>query len=113
LGRKDGFVYDPTDGFKYEKELYYKLYDAEVISSYEEKNCKDYKFYKDVIKQYDRANISFLTLFLQYLEEEENIKPTINHKILLNEIEEIRKKYNITKRYDKKVMDEYRKGIQK
>lgn len=110
---KNGYVYDPTDGFKYEKELYYKLYEAEVVVSYNEKNCKDYKFYQEITEQYDEANIHFLTLFLQFLEEEENIKPTINHKILLKEIEKVRKKYNITKKYDKSVMDEYREEIKR
>lgn len=110
---KDDFVYDSTDGFKYEKELYYKLYEAESVVTYDEENCKNYNFYQDMIQQYDEANIPFLTIFLQFLEEEENKIPTINHNLLLKEIEAVRKKYNIIKRFNQSVMDEYRKEIEK
>ena len=60
-----------------------------------------------------KNNISFLPIFLQYLEEEENIKNTINNNLFLNEINVIRKKYNITKRYEEQVMNEYRSLLNK
>ena len=79
-----------------------------MVVSYDKESCKDYKFYQEMIGQYDNVNVGFLSIFLQYLEEQENIKKTMNHNFLLKEIKEVRKKYNITKVYDSKVMDEYR-----
>lgn len=108
---RNGYVYDPTDGFRYEKDLYYKIYQPKVVDVYDEHTCKNYKFYQDVIKEYDEANISFLSIFLQYLEEQESIEPTINHNLLLEEIKNVKEKYNITKVYDKTVMDEYRNRL--
>lgn len=105
---KDGYVYDPTDGFKYEKELYYQLYDAKVVVSYDEEKCKDYNFYQEVIRNYNQADVSFLSIFLQHLEEQDDAKANMNHYFLLEEIKKVREKYNITKRYDQKVMEEYR-----
>lgn len=49
--------------------------------------------------------------FKKYIEE--NKIPTINHNLLLKEIEEVRKKYNIIEIYDKYVMEEYRKELEK
>jgi len=110
---KDGYVYDPTDGFKYEKNLYYKLYDVEVIESYDEETCKNYKFYQDIIKKYNNADISFLSILLQHIEEQDDIETNMNHYFLLEEIKKVREKYNIIKRYDKKIMEQYRTMLKK
>ena len=45
---------------------------------------------------------------VHFLEEEEYKQPTINHNLLLEEIKQIRNKYNINIRYDEKVMENYR-----
>ena len=106
---KDNYVYDPTDGFKYEKEIYYKLYEPQVINVYDETSVKNYDFYQKVINKGKEVNLKILPIILQYIEEQENIEESINHDLLLNEIEQIRKKYNITIKYNKQIIDEYRK----
>lgn len=108
---KDGYVYDPTDGFKYEKDFYYKLYEPQITKVYDENTCQKYNFYQEVLNEKGTINLDFLTIILQFLEEQENIKPTINHTLLLNEIAILRKKYNITLKIDKNTMEKYKEML--
>lgn len=112
---KDGYVYDPTDGYKYDKELYYQLYQPEVIEVYDERSVKTYSFYQEVIGNL-KGTISQenLALIFQYLEILEEEMPTLNHNLLLDEIDICREQYGITKKYSPQVMMKYRslmKGI--
>lgn len=108
---KDGYVYDPTDGFKYERDFYYNLYKPQITKVYDEKTCQEYDFYRDVLNEKGNMNLDFLTIMLQYIEEQENINPTINHTLLLNEINTLRKDYNITLKIDKNIMEKYREKL--
>mgnify|MGYP003297928216 CR=1 FL=1 len=42
---KDGFVYDTTDGFRWDKDLYYELFQPVVREVYTEETVKDYEGY--------------------------------------------------------------------
>ena len=111
---KDGYVYDPTDGHKWKKELYYRVFEPEVLEVYDENTVKDYAFYQDVItRKQEVVSEERLALMLQYLEILENDHPTINYNLLLEEIELCRKKNHITIKYDSHVMKKYRQLMEK
>lgn len=106
---KDGYVYDPTDGYKYEKQLYYQFYNPEVIEVYDEKTVNFYPFYHEVVGNLGSIiSEDNLTLMLQYLEILEEENPTVNHTLLLEEIHVCREQYGITKKYSSEAMAKYR-----
>ena len=111
---KDGYVYDPTDGYKWEKSLYYRIFEPEVVEIYDENSVNDYDFYQEVINSSSKKDITKdnLTLILQYLEILEEENPTVNHTLLLDEIEICRQQYHITQKNDDYVMKKYRKLIE-
>ena len=90
---KDGYVYDTTDGFKWDKKLYYELFEPIVCEVYDENSVQDYLFYQSVIKKEGKEippeNLALVT---QYIEELENEKPGFNHYYLQRELKLWRKK---------------------
>jgi len=107
---KDGYVYDSTDGCKYEKELYYKNYEVEVVEAYDEFSVQSYQFYNEVSSKINQDNVPIeqLAMMLQYLEMLELENNTINHYMLLDEIDKCRELYGATTIYEDKVMQKYK-----
>lgn len=105
------YVYDPIDGFKWNKDLYYKYHKPEVVCEYDESSILNYDDYHKMssILCYDNHNISieFLTLMLQYIEVLELEESTLNHQILLDEIEKCRQTYQVTEKYSREVLKEF------
>ncbi|MBP3634935.1 MAG: hypothetical protein J6J17_00550 [Bacilli bacterium] len=102
---KDGFVYDTTKGVKFKKEYYYEIFNPQIIRALNEDNYIDDNIYmyflisgmQDV--ENERRNLELTFKMLEYLEK---LKPTINGKRLLNEIE----KYRIENPYNEKLPEE-------
>ena len=112
---KDGFVYDPTDGYKWEKELYYRVFEPIVVKEYDEETVQNYPFYQETIQRLGKNDFDkdAVALILQYLELLEGENPSVNHNFLLEEIENFRSKYQITRRYSDQVMKKYREFMEK
>lgn len=107
---KDGFVYDTTDGIKWDKELYYSLFKPVIHASYTKETVKDYEYYNTVIEQSSiTIPIAQLTLMIQHIELLEEEKPSGNKEALLNEINLWRKANNITKRFSSDEMEKFKK----
>lgn len=111
---KDGFVYDPTDGYKWEKELYYHVFEPVVVKEYDEESVQNYSFYQETIQRLGKNDFDkdSVALILQYLELLEAEIPTVNHYFLLEEIEKSRSRYQITRRYSDQVMKKYREFME-
>ena len=106
---KDGFVYDTTDGFKWDKKLYYELFEPIVYEVYDENSAQNYPFYQSVIKKEGKEiSLENLALVTQYIEELESENPGFNHYYLQRELKLWREKNNI-KLFSKETMTEYRK----
>ena len=100
----DKYVYDTTDNCKWDKEVYYALYEPKAISILTEKDCMMDEFYSSVINHNtDKVgDLDAIELMLEALELLEKEKPTINHDLLLNEIALFRNKYGLKPKYYKK-----------
>lgn len=110
---KDGYVYDVTDGFKWKKEVYYEIYQPEIISSYDEETCKNYDVYQLIMEEIElQKQLSFDSeLMLEIIELKESEKKSINHKKLVEEIEIFRKKENLEKTYSLKYVKQKAKNF--
>lgn len=110
---KDGFVYDTTDGFKWEKNLYYQLFSPEVINTYREDDVKTYSFYQDVLRNVKNPILKQEKgLILQYLALLEEENPTPNHTNLLFEIGRYQEQEHLPV-YSEKTMRQYQKILEK
>ena len=110
---KDGFVYDTTDGFKWEKNLYYELFKPIVYEVYDETSVQNYPFYQKVIKKKGKEiPLKNLALVTQYIEELENEKPGFNHDYFQRELKLWREKNNI-QLFPEEKMKEYKKALEK
>ncbi len=91
---KDGFVYDTTDCHKWAKEVYYDVFEARPMISYNEENWQTNPFYLELMKGFE-IDIQPLVLetFFRVLEELEEKKPSLTHDFLLNEIEIYREQH--------------------
>ena len=109
---KDGFVYDTTDGFKWDKELYYKLFQPEVVEVYDENTIKDYSFYHYILSRAD-SDLPLVNkaLMIQYIESLEIEEPLINAEKLFEEVELWRKNNNITKKLSDEQMSRYKQIV--
>lgn len=111
---KDGFVYDTTDGFRWDKDLYYELFQPVVREVYTEETVKDYGDYQRVLSHsHDEVDPLQLQLMIQYIELLETENPYVNSKFLQNEINIWREKHNITDRFSDEAMNEYKKILAK
>ena len=111
---KDGFVYDTTDGFRWDKDLYYELFQPVVREVYTEETVKDYGDYQRVLSHsHDEVDPLQLQLMIQYIELLETENPYVNSKFLQNEINIWREKHNITDRFSDEAMAEYKKILAK
>lgn len=111
---KDGFVYDTTDGFRWDKDLYYELFQPVVREVYTEETVKDYGDYQRVLSHSnDEVDPLQLQLMIQYIELLETENPYVNSKFLQNEINIWREKNNVTDRFSDEAMNEYKKILAK
>ncbi len=110
---KDGFVYDTTDGFKWDKELYYRLFEPEVIECYDEVSVEEDPYYQAVLAntKTEPSSKKALALQLQYLELLEQENHTVNHHRLLEEIEICRRDHQIMFSYSDRLLKEYQKRM--
>ncbi len=106
---KDGYVYDPTDGFKWKSELYYRVFKPEVLEVYDEVSIQGDSFYQDATKRLENKTCSkeALAMTLQYIEGIELKEPSMNHTMLLEEIKNCRNRYHITEKYPDSIMKKY------
>ena len=110
---KGSFIYDTTDGFKWEKNLYYELFEPVVQEVYDENTVQTYPFYQSVIENGTKEiSLENLALVTQYIEELENENPGFNHYYLKRELKILREKKKI-KLFPEKTMAEYRKIMEK
>lgn len=112
---KDAYVYDPTDGIKWNKELYYELQCAEAVDVYDDTTIKDCRVYKDVEQMLcydnDDVNAGTLSLLLQYVESLEIGDNTVNHAMLLEEIKKCRNFYGADFVYPDRAMQKYKEFV--
>lgn len=94
----DDYVYDTVDNCRWNKDLYYRMYEPEIIEVVTDQDYmkdNDYVFAlnrcKEVIN--DSEGIQIILGALELIEEE---RPTINHDLLLREIELFRNKMNLS-----------------
>lgn len=110
---KDGWVYDTTFGLKFKKEVYYSIFDAKVLSSYDENNIIEYDLYKQQFQYFNKETsnsrmVSELTFkMLEYIEK---LYPSMNGDKLLNEIKRYREDHPYTDEIPKEIEDEYMKN---
>lgn len=110
---KDGFVYDTTDGFRWDKDLYYELFQPVVREVYDENTVKDYSDYQRVLSHSDdEIELERLKLMIQYIELLESEQPYVNSEFLQKEIDLWREKNNITDRFSDEVMVQYKKILE-
>lgn len=109
---KDGFVYDTSNGFKWNKDLYYLLFEPKIREVYNEESVKDYKDYKEVLKHADDIeDMTSMKLIIQYIEFLETENPTLNYKRLQQEIDIWREKNSVFDRLPDKVIRQYKKSL--
>ena len=107
---KDGYVYDTTDGLKWKKDLYYSLFEPNVIESYDEISIKDYYMYQQVLSHAnEQIELVKLKLIIQYMEMLEQENPYVNYRLLQREIDLWREQNGITDRFSDETMEEYKR----
>lgn len=109
---KDGFVYDTTFGIKWEKDLYYKIFEPNVKEIIDEKSINDYPDYQELLME-GEGTISPMrfALILQYIEALENEDPQINHQLLERELQIVREKRNITYTFSNDEVEKFKQII--
>ena len=111
---KDGFVYDPTDRFKWDKDVYYQLFEPKVREVYDQDSVINYSYYQNFVNKpinnihYDKETAN---LYVQYIELCEEEHPTVTSILLKNEIDTWRKGNNVTERYTDEVMQVFKKKM--
>lgn len=98
-----GWIYEPTNGMRVERDLYYKLHEVEVLEKYDEVTCVNDELYmRDIVKYTtpSEKNLLAVELLLKTLKYLEKRHKTINGARLLEEIR-LYEKENIYK-YDLK-----------
>lgn len=108
---KDGWVYDTTDGFRWQKDIYYKVFQATPIDVYDENNYTDSWFYRKELKKTFPVSKEQSALMIELIEILETEKPHINHKKLMEEINLYREREKITERVPNEVMKEYKQFV--
>lgn len=86
---KDDWVYEPTNGMKVRKDIYYDLFEVEVLERYDEKTCVNDEIYMENIAKYkteSEKNLLLIELLLKTLKYLEKKHKTINGERLLKEI---------------------------
>lgn len=107
---KDGFVYDTTDGFKWDKELYYSLFQPKVREVYDEISVRDYDDYQYVLSRAEEErDLTTQALMIQYMELLETENPYVNQIFLQNEIDVWRERNGVCEKFSDEVMMEYKK----
>lgn len=97
---KDDWVYDVTDGFKWKKEVYYQLYQPEIVSIYDDITCLNWELYNQEIKSVKTNRNNFDSeLMLEMIEVIEKECPSFEHERLIKEIENFRNREFLTKKY--------------
>lgn len=110
---KDGFVYDTTDGFRWDKDLYYELFKPVVQEIYDENTVKNYSDYQRVLSHSnEEIELERLKLMIQYIELLETEQPYVNSEFLQREIDFWREKNNISDRFSDEVMIQYKKILE-
>lgn len=107
---KNGYVYDTTRGLRYKKECYYKMYKPQIVKVLNQDNCNDdvvYKEYADLgcsTVENERRNLELTFKMLEFLEK---LRPTLNGKRLLEEIEQYRKENPYTEELPENMVKQY------
>ena len=108
---KDNFVYDTTDGFKWDKALYYELFEPEVCNTITKEEAIQNEFYQTVLNGTKKTIPEDAKgLIIQYLELLEQEKPTVNHHALLDEITLFREETHLPI-FSKSILDAYQKQM--
>ena len=88
----DEWAYDTSDGFKYRLDVYYELYEPEVIECFDENTCFNDQLYLDFIENSKKeANPFLIECILSSLEYIERLKGSLNGNLLLKEIDMYKK----------------------
>lgn len=110
---RDGFVYDTTDGLRWDKDLYYELFEPEVCEVYDENTVKDYEYYQNFLSTCEENfTVQKMALMIQYIELLEQENPCVNSNLLFEEIKIWRESNNITNKYSDETMKQYKKMIE-
>ena len=104
---KDGWVYDTTDGFKWEKSLYYKLFDATVIEEYDENNYIDCEFYQKQLEKCEIPPLEQTAMLIELIELLEIDDPGVNFDRLIGEITNFRNRKRIVKKFPEEVIKKF------
>lgn len=93
--KSDGseWIYDPTSGFVYEKNLYFKLEKPKVIQIYNRQKVLNHPRYKKIQNTSIESDISSLPLILPFIEEKKEII-TPYRKSFIEELELYKQKLN-------------------
>lgn len=111
---KDGFVYDPTDGFKWDKNLYYTLFSPIVREVYDENTVANYHYYSEVVsKGHIEIPLEQTALMIQYIEMLNDEEKSVNSERLQGEIDFWRKQNGINYRYSEETMKKYKEYMKR
>lgn len=110
------WVYDTTNGFKTKKDLYYELHRPSIIESYDQNTLKQDEYYIKLLNRIDtndQDDKKTAYMVLGLIEHLEKLKPTINGKRLMYEIDEYRKNNLMNIEISKKLMNQYCSEMEK
>lgn len=107
----DEWVYDTSDGFKWDKSVYYKVFDAISLEEYDENNYLKSEFYKKELENCTKSSREETAMIIQLIELLEIENPGLNHNRLVYEINLYRQKENITERFPEDLMIKYKKFV--
>ena len=109
---RNGFVYDTTDGLRWDKKLYYKLFRPVVREVYDENTVCTYDDYQYVLNRAKKdEDMTVLALMIQHIEDIESSSHYVNNKRLLSEINFWRERNGIIEKFPDEVMTELQKTI--
>ena len=93
----ENFVLDPTDGLKWNKDIYYQKYNPEIKEIYNEDTIKNDRYYKEVetyITKTSKPTKEIKYVLNEIIEQEKKIR-TLNYHLLVEEINSYKEKYQI------------------
>lgn len=97
----DEWVYDTSDGFKWDKNTYYQVFNPILIYEYDENNYLESWFYRKELEASPSMPDEHTAINIEFLELAELERKTFNHSRLMAEIDLYRKKEGITEKMSK------------
>ncbi len=84
---KDGFVYDTTDGIRWDQDSYYSLFCPEEVEVYTEDTIDSYDVYQKILGEEKGVPLLNQSLLIQYYEAVESERKGFNYDRFCEEVE--------------------------